>query len=168
MACNPSHFRNVLSSITIEPVFLLLAMCYGSYILSAKELYIVKVCNVNLYYSREICDNFHEHKEVEVEVQEYVATLQAYNSIIQAIPGCIYVLFAGPWSDRNGRKLLLIFPVCGYILNNGIFLINSYFFYELKAEYLLLECIQGMDVLCSSHIMYYKNIVISQMIFYQQ
>ena len=65
------------------------------------------------------------------------------SEVIQTIPACIYVLFAGPWSDRHGRKFLIGCCLFGYVIANAVFLINLYFFYELKAEYLLFEALQG-------------------------
>ena len=56
----------------------------------------------------------------------------------------IFVLFAGPLTDTYGRKPLIICALFGYFLLDVIFLINSIFFYELKVEYLLLECLQDL------------------------
>ena len=150
---------SIFSNITIEPVFFMLSLCFGSFIIVSKELYVTKVCNVNFNFSREICDHIEKHKDVQVQVQEHVASLQAYNKIIQAIPGCIYALLAGPWSDKNGRKPLMLCAIWGFVLSNGVFLINTYFFYELKAEWLLFECLQGSKIqFIQSKISILKNI----------
>ena len=89
------NIRNLLSLITIEPIFLLFSLNFGFYIVVAKDLYLQKVCKVNLNFSEEICDNIQQHKDEQVEVQQYVSSLQAYNSVVQAIPACIFALFAG-------------------------------------------------------------------------
>ena len=46
-----------IQHITIEPVFFLFALCLGIHLIVVEELYISKVCNVNLNYTRAVCDN---------------------------------------------------------------------------------------------------------------
>ena len=94
---------------------------------------------MNLALGEDLCNNITHHKEEQMEVQKYTAMLQSYNGILQAIPAIVFSVFAGPWSDTYGRKILIIMATFGYVFNNSVFIINSWYFYELKAEYLLFE-----------------------------
>ena len=61
---------------------------------------------------------------------------------VKGIPPIIFALFIGPWSDRFGRKFLIIFPIIGYILFDIWFLINVTFYDHFVVEFLMLEVIQ--------------------------
>ena len=135
--------KSVFSNITIEPLFFFYAMCIGFYAIASKTLYIQKVCKVNFNISEEICNNIQRHEEEQNNVQAYVSQLQAYNDIIQGIIPFVLAIFAGPWSDIYGRRNLMISAVFGYSLCNLVFFLNTLYFYELKAEFLLFEAIQG-------------------------
>ena len=134
-----SKIKSFFSTITVEPAYLIFSFAQGLYLLVASELYISKVCKVNLAFGEEVCENLHDHKDKQIEVQQYVATLQIYNRILQAVPSVIFSLFAGPWSDIYGRKFLIIVSLSGFFFNNAVFMACTYWFYELRAEFLLFE-----------------------------
>ena len=69
---------------------------------------------------------------------------KGYNGLLQSWPAIFFTLFAGPLSEDYGRKPLIIVGLLGYIVLNIAFFINSWFMYELKAEYLLFECLQDL------------------------
>jgi hypothetical protein len=56
------------------------------------------------------------------------------------------VLLLGSWSDRAGRKVLILMPLLGFMIYDTVFMINAIFFKELKVEFIMFECIQVDDV----------------------
>lgn len=133
------RFKSTYSLITVEPAVLLLTISYGLYMIVSSELYISKVCKVNLALGNQICDNIQDHNEEQILVQRYVSKLNIYNRVLQAVPSFVFAVLAGPWSDVYGRRTFLILSISGFVFNNVVFMLNIFFFYELKAEWLLLE-----------------------------
>ena len=64
-----------------------------------------------------------------------MSEIQAYNGMLQSAPGIVFTLFAGPLTDSFGRKPLIISALFGYLLLDIIFLVNAYWFFELKVVF---------------------------------
>ena len=73
-----------------------------------------------------------------------------YSPVLQ-IPCVIFALFLGPWSDRAGRKPLILVPYVGYFLFCMAMLVNTYFFDELYVEFLWFE---NISALCGSYVIF--------------
>ena len=65
--------------ISLEPVFFLFCLNSGLINIPSQSLYINKACKVNLGHNETICDNIQQHEQVQIETQQYVSQIQAYN-----------------------------------------------------------------------------------------
>ena len=138
---------------TLEPVCFIFALNFGFYAIASTQLYVEKMCTVNMNLPREVCDNIQNRSyvpppplnrtEIQSTLQEKTTRLKWQSKVIQAVPPLFYSLIAGPWCDKHGRKPLIIISIFGYAIANTVFLINTIWWYELKAEYILFECLQG-------------------------
>ena len=132
--------------ISLEPVFFLVCVSNGLIRISVQALYMDKACQVNLVYPQEICQNVNNHTQIHQETQKLVSEVQAYNGMLQSAPAIIFTLFAGPLSDTYGRKFLIIFALFGYFILNIVFLINSFWFYELPVS-IMLDFVQKRKII---------------------
>lgn len=109
-----------------------------------QNLHLYKVCTANFGFSANVCDvrnqtlspDERNNSQLIDQIQSYVSSLNIYGSLIEHIPSIFFVLFLGPFSDKYGRKILMIAPVIGKALFTLINMAN-YYAASLPAEYLL-------------------------------
>ena len=63
-----------------------------------------------------------------------MSELQAYNGMLQSLPGLLFTLVAGPLTDSWGRRPLILSSLLGHLLLNIILLVNAVWFIELKVQ----------------------------------
>lgn len=92
----------------------------------------------------DVCDHMDsgDYEEVQTYAQKTYSTINLIVMYVSGIPPILVILFVGPWSDRVGRKYLIVLPLLGYIYSHILFLLNVIFFEQLKVEWLMLEVIQ--------------------------
>jgi len=133
-----------ISSLCLVPAVFIFYICYGIFFVTNQQLYIEKACKVNLGHNASVCDSLTDFPEIQTESQKLIAAIQGLNGALQSLPTIVVAFFAGPLSDRFSRKPLILVSLGGYFLLNLIYAINAFWFYELKMEYLLFECLQDL------------------------
>ena len=89
------------------------------------------------------------------KVQDVVSAYESTLSLAAFFPRILYTLFAGAWSDRHGRKVLIGLPIFGQFLVNVTLLLNRVFLVELPFETLYVEFVNEV---CGSFILYYLGV----------
>ena len=100
--------------------------------------------NVTQTYTKEICENIYDYPDLQTNLQQHTTALRTISRSLQAIPSVLYPLFAGTICDDYGRKPLILISILGFTISTTVFLINTIWWEELKAEFLLFECLQGI------------------------
>ena len=91
------------------------------------QLIYKKVC-LNRYNSStcELIDTGHFQYQQNV-VQKETATWLLYGSICNTLPAIFSTLILGAWSDRVGRKVVILFPLIGNTLDGVSMAVNAYY-----------------------------------------
>ncbi|XP_025424132.1 solute carrier family 46 member 3-like isoform X2 [Sipha flava] len=136
-----SKAKFMLKHCTVEPML-------GCYIVSSvlaslatQNLNLQKACRVNLRLDNTTCSALESRsmenytKEDEVIVQELVADMIIWKTIVQSSIPSVLIIFIGSWSDRNHkRKPCMLIPIIGEFLTSIGLLLCTYYFYELPME----------------------------------
>ena len=130
------------NNLTIEPVVFFCLTSFGLSTVTRANLLLDKACYVKLNYTEEICKNLTGDYLTEAEkvVTDYERTL----NLAASGPRILFTLLAGPWSDKHGRKLLIMMPLIGQALATLTYILNVKFFFQLPFEALYMECINEL------------------------
>lgn len=107
---------------TLEPVVLLLFFGYNVCSTVFQDQLVFQVCVSELGYNFSDCvvlgtNNDSEIvKDLEKKVQPYVADLIMTKSVVEAVVPAFLSLFIGPWSDKFGRKPMIVASLTGFFL----------------------------------------------------
>lgn len=77
-------------------------------------------------------------KDATNDVQTQAAQCLLVLSLVRQLPSIIVSLQLGPWSDKYGRKFVIMMSITGAILTNVCYLLNSYYL-DSSAIYLILS-----------------------------
>ncbi|VVD02772.1 unnamed protein product [Leptidea sinapis] len=91
--------------ITVEPVMFLYMMAYMITSVPEQTFYLFRTCTVNHGYSEEICYNISSYDEINKEVQ--------WNGIANHAVPIVLAFFIGAYSDKRGRKIILLAGLLG-------------------------------------------------------
>lgn len=133
-------YTYIMSHITVEPMMACYIMPCVFASLATQNLSIEKACRVNLAYSDEICNALSARQTAnytheEAQVQQLVASMTVWKTILQSALPAFLILFVGAWSDRWGlRKPCMLLPIVGEFITVIGLMFCTYFFYELPME----------------------------------
>ncbi|XP_060524702.1 probable peptidoglycan muropeptide transporter SLC46 isoform X2 [Cylas formicarius] len=127
-------------NITVEPMLAcyIIPSVFAS--LATQNLNLEKACRVNLGYPDSVCDALSARQTAnytneEKEVQQLVASMGVWKTILQSGLPAFVIMFIGSWSDRWGkRKPCMLFPIFGELMTVLGLMVCTYFYYELPME----------------------------------
>ncbi|XP_069675479.1 probable peptidoglycan muropeptide transporter SLC46 [Periplaneta americana] len=135
-----NKWKYIMGNITVEPMLAFYIIPCVLAMLATQNLNLEKACRVNLGYSKEVCDALTARKtenytKEETEVQQLVAGMTIWKTVVQSALPCLLMLFLGSWSDRHGRrKPCMLLPITGEFLTCIGLIMCTVFFYQLPME----------------------------------
>ena len=120
------------------------------------NLLIEKTCRVDMNLGDMVCDDIEHHPQEQDMVQERVNNLLLYDRLLISVPWWVDILFiaiiihfcsilislfVGSYSDKFGRRPLLLVPLIGLIFSAFVYLSNI-FFWVLKIVMILSLCLR--------------------------
>ncbi|CAG0912246.1 unnamed protein product [Notodromas monacha] len=99
----------VAKGTSVEISALLYATVVAGSRLIYQQLLLEKCCVYQLNYSKDVCDNLDAHTDAEDDSQRLAARYNMYDTLMEYIIPVFVAIFVGHWTDKHGRKPLIVF-----------------------------------------------------------
>lgn len=111
--------------VTVEPILALYSLARGIGGPANSALWYRKVCFNE--YPEYICQDLHNstYEDEESWVQKKTSEWKLYESLFHSVPCMIFAIIYGSWSDRFSRKIPLIIPLIGTLVEEALYLVNA-------------------------------------------
>lgn len=132
--------RNLLSSLTVEPVIFLIVMAETSRSTLMQQLLQDKICSNEYHMSDDDCYNLASSSAsspAKDRILSLSATSASQKELIALIPHILLTMFAATWCDLfpNGRRFVILFSASCQLIETILLLVNSLIFH---ADYRLI------------------------------
>ncbi|KAL4717813.1 hypothetical protein ACJJTC_000962 [Scirpophaga incertulas] len=111
--------------ITVEPTMFFYMMAFMITSVIEQTFYVFRACTVDHKYSEEICYNINQHEHINNEVQVTVSVFHQWNGIAGHIVPLMLAFFLGSYSDKRGRKFILLSGLVGKLYFSAMITLNS-------------------------------------------
>ncbi|XP_026333444.1 proton-coupled folate transporter, partial [Hyposmocoma kahamanoa] len=121
--------------VTVEPTMFFYMMAFMITNVVEQTFYIFKACTVNHGYSPEVCYNITSNTTINTEVQVTVTSFLQWFGISSHIVPCFLAFFLGSYSDKRGRKVILLAGLLGKLYFSIVLTLNT--IYDWPLEYVI-------------------------------
>jgi len=135
-------YKKIRSAVTLfsPDIILLIFRASNAMLEPSVVMYIyLGVCHT-MYTTDLMCDNLSEYPDEQDAVQRKATKFLTWYRFLSDLPVLGLTLFVGSWSDKVGRKLVMILPCLGTVLTVMLYLISTLF---IKQGYFLAMVLCG-------------------------
>ncbi|XP_060552256.1 lysosomal proton-coupled steroid conjugate and bile acid symporter SLC46A3-like [Ruditapes philippinarum] len=96
------------------------------------------VCKKHLFNNNSLCLNLHNYPDHEDSVQKEASLYFFIYRVAANVPAIVTGLFLGAWSDKNGRRLPMVFTCIGLTLSVPFYIGSMYIGHPTLAVWIIL------------------------------
>ncbi|CAG0914202.1 unnamed protein product [Notodromas monacha] len=127
-------------NVSVEPVCFVIALAVFAEMLIIQNLTLYKICRLDFSFPANVCRHLSdpENHDAQSVVQPAASRFLILKSAVEHAAPFISSLYLGSWSDRFGRRWLLLLMLTGLLLDEVGHLVNSIWLDVTSKEYILL------------------------------